>query len=89
METVKDIMYFINDLYFVGYSEEDDYEKSDCVRNILVDEFQNLDSKKLVNMLSVLDDLYISFRTQEISHIVDKVKLLREDIFQLIEKCSW
>ena len=83
MKSVNDIMYFINDLFFVGYLEEDEYKKFDCVRNLLVDEFEDLDSKKLVNILGILDDLYISFRTQEFSHIVDKVKLLREDIFQL------
>ena len=79
-------MYFINDLFFVGYLEEDDYKKFDCVRSILVDEFQDLDSKKSVNMLGILDNLYISFRTQEFSHIVDEVKLLREDFFQFLKK---
>ena len=49
-------------------------------------EFRDLDSKKLVNMLGILDDLYISFRTQEFSHIVDKVNFLREDIFKLIKE---
>ena len=76
----------MNDLYFVGCFEEDDYKKFDCVRNILVDEFQDIDSNKLLNMLGFLDDLYIWFRTQEFSHIVDKVKLLREDIFQIVKE---
>ena len=40
-----------------------------------MDEFQDLDSKKLGNMLGILEDLTISFRTQEFSTIVDKVKL--------------
>ena len=67
-------MYFINDLFFVGYLEEDDYRKFDSVRNVIVEEFLDLDSKKLLNMLGILDDLYISFRTREFSHIIDKVK---------------
>ena len=37
-------------------------------------------------MLGILNDFYISFRTQEFSHIVDKVILLREDIFQLVKE---
>ena len=86
MKTVNDIMYFRKDLFFVGYLEEDDFKQFDCVRKKLVDEIQDLDSKNIVNNLSILDDLYISFRTQEFSHIVDKVKLLREDIFQLIKE---
>ena len=79
-------MYFSNKLFFVGYLEEDDYKKFDCVRNVLVDKFQDLDSKKIVNMLGILDDLYISFRIQDFSNIVDKVKLLREDFFQIIKE---
>ena len=51
-----------------------------------MDVFQDVDSKKVVNILDILDDLYISFRTQELSHIIDEVKLLREDIFQLVEE---
>ena len=86
MKTVNDKISSINDLFFVGYLEEDDYKKFDCVRNMLVDDFQHLDSKKVVNMLGILDHSYISFRTQEISHIVVKVKLLHEDSFHLIKK---
>ena len=66
MKTVKDKMFFINDLFFLGYLEEDDCKKFDCVRSILVDEFQDLDSKKLMNMLGIFDDLYISFRNSVI-----------------------
>ena len=79
-------MFFMNVLFFVGFLEEVDYRKFDCVRNILEDELQDLDWKKLVNLLGTLDDLYSSFRTQDISHIVDKTKFLSEDIFQLIKE---
>ena len=48
-----------------------------------MDEFQDLDSDILTNMLRILDGFYISFRTLKFSHIEDKVKELREDIFQL------
>ena len=78
-------MCFLKHLYFGGCLEEDDYKKFDCLRITLVDEFQDHDLKKLRIMLGILDDLYISFRTQEFSCIVDKVKLLREDIFQIIK----
>ena len=88
METVNDIMYFINNLYFVGNLGEDDYKKFDCVRNVLVGEFRDLDSEKLTNVLGILDDLYISIMGREFSHIVDRVKLLREDIFHYLKKNS-
>ena len=76
-------MYFINDLCFLGYLG-DDYKKFDCVGNILVNEFENLDSENLTNVLGIIDDLYISFRRREFGHIVDKVDLLRENIFRLV-----
>ena len=85
MKVVNDKMYFKNKLFFVAYIEEDDYKKFDCLTNIVVDEPQDLDSKKLVKILRILD-LFTSFRTQDFSHIVDEVNLLREDIFQLIKE---
>ena len=66
--------------------DEDESKNFDCVRKILVDEFRDLDSKPLVDMLDILDDLIISFRTQDFSLIIDKVELLREDIFKLIKE---
>ena len=84
MKTVNGIMYFINGLCFLGYLGEVEYKKIDCVRNILVNEFANLDSKKLSNVSGVIDDLYISFRRRELGHIVDKVDLLHENILQLV-----
>ena len=76
----------MNDLFFIGYLDEDDDKKLDCVRETSVEEFQALYSDKLANMLGILDDLYILFRTHEFSHIEDKVKLLREDIFRLMKE---
>ena len=76
-------MYFTNDLYFVRHL--DDYKKFDCVRNILVSEYKCLDSEKLPRVLSILDDLYISFNRQDFDRNADNVKLLREDIFQLVK----
>ena len=84
MKTVNDIMYFINDLCFLGYLGNYDYKKFDCVRKILVNEIENLDSEKLTNVLGIIDDLYISFRRREFGHAVDKVELLRENILRLV-----
>ena len=85
MKTVNDIMFFINDLYFKGYLGEDDYKNFHCVRKILLSEFKGVNSEILTNMLGILDELYISFKRQEISSIPDNVELLREDIFELVD----
>ena len=74
MKTVNDIMYLINGLFFVVHLEEAAYKEFDCVRVILVDEFQDLYSDKLTNMLGILDEIYFWFRTQEVSQLENKVK---------------
>ena len=33
METIKDLVFFINNLFFVGYMDEDEYKNFDFVRN--------------------------------------------------------
>ena len=33
-------------------------------------------------MLDIINDLYLSFRIRKFTHIVDKFKLLFEDIFE-------
>ena len=86
MKTKNDVMYFMNTLFFVGLLEEDEYNIFDCVTKVLINQFQDLDSKKLKNMLGGLGDLYISFRTQESGHTDDKVQLLREHTFKLIKE---
>ena len=86
MKTVNDIMYFINELYFVGILREDDYKNFDYVRNILVSEYKDLSSEILTEAMGILDDLYISFKRREFTHIPDNFNLLREDIFQIINE---
>ena len=85
METINDILYFIKKSKFTEYLEEDDYEKLDCVRNILVDEFQDVILVKLINILGITDDLQL-FLTGEHNQIFSTTETLRKDNFQLIKE---
>ena len=76
MKTVIGIMFFINDLFFVGYLEEDDYKTSNRVRSVLEDEFRDLDSNKLVSVLCILDDIRNSFIDRKIDDVSIQVELL-------------
>ena len=86
METLNDVLYFLNKLNFTGYLESDDYEKNNGVREIIVDQFQDVNSLKLIDASSIVDDLLIIFMTGELQQIFDETKTLREDIFKLIKE---
>ena len=55
-------------------------EKFDCVRAVLTDEFQVVNSEKLINLLGVLDDFHILFVTQNFRSVQFLSNVLRSDI---------
>ena len=69
MKTKNDVLHFLNKLDFDGYLESVDYEKFSCIKKVLTDEFQDVNSEKLKNLLSVLVDLYILFITQDFQDV--------------------
>ena len=86
METINDVINFLNKLDFAGYLESSDYEKFNCIKKVLTDEFQDVNSEKLLSMLSIVDDLYILFITQKYSDIQILTSVLRGDIIQLVKE---
>ena len=80
------MLYFLNKLDFVGFSESDEYEKFLCIKKVLPDEFQDFDSDKILNMLGVVHDLHILFKTQDFQGVQILVKILRGDIFLLVKE---
>ena len=85
METIIDVLHFLNKLLFVGYLENDDYENFKCIKKVLTDEFQDVNSEKLLYMLGIVDDLRVSFITPTSQHIPSLTNGLREDIFSLVK----
>ena len=58
------------------------------LKKVLTSEFQDIDSEKLINMLGVIDDLYILFITQNSHDIQILTDIIRTDIF-LVVKEKW
>ena len=56
------------------------------VRNILVDEFQDVISVKLINIMGIIDDLHIFFMIGESNQIFVTTETLRKNIFKLIKE---
>ena len=82
------MLHFLNKFDFVGYLENDEYEKSSCIRKVLTIEFQYIDSENSIDMLGVIDDLYILFITQNFHdiHLLDNI--VRSDISLLVKEKS-
>ena len=86
METINGVLHFLNYSGFVGYFRRDDYSNFNCVKNVLKDYFQEVDSKQLIRTLGVIDDLRILLINQDFNAVVSLIESLRERIFTLYEK---
>ena len=61
METINDVIHYVNKLTFVGYLEDSKNAKFDKIRIKLVEYFfGRLDTDKLVHLLNIVDDKKIS-----------------------------
>ena len=86
METINDVLYFLNYLDFVADLRNDDHSKFIHTKNVLKDNFQIVVSDQLIHMLGVIDDLRILFLNQDINEVNPLTEPLRERIFTLYEK---
>ena len=57
-----------------------------CNKKELTSEFQDPDSENLINLLGVIDDLYILFVSQKFHDIQLINNILRCDIFHLVRE---
>ena len=86
METKNDVLHSLNKLNFVGYLESDDYEKCICIKKVLTDEFQDVNSEKLTNIIGVIDDLQFSFISQKFHDNQILTNIVRGDFFLLVKE---
>ena len=84
MDTIYDVLYYPKKLYFTVNVNDDDYENLRCVKRILVKEFEDYNISKLIDVLSIVDNLVITLMTDEFQNILNKTDTLRENIFYLI-----
>ena len=57
-------------------------------KKILIDEFQDIDSVKMFIVMGVLDNLRIVLITQDFEDVQKITKVLRDDVFSLVEISS-
>ena len=86
METINDVLYFLNYLDSVADLENHEYSNFDRVKKVLKDNFQDVNLEQLIHMLGVVDDLHILFLNQDFYEYNPLIESLRERIFTLYEK---
>ena len=86
METINDVLHFLNYLDSVADLENHEYSNFGRVKKVLKDNFQDVDLEQLIHMLGVVDDLRILFLNQVFHEVIPLTESLRERIFTLYEK---
>ena len=84
METTNVVLYYLNKLDFTDKVKNDDFENLRCVKGILVKEFEDYNISKLIDVLGIVDNLFIAFTVAELQDILNKTDSLRENILYLI-----
>ena len=86
METINDVLHFLNCLNFIGDLKSDDYSNFNHTKKVLKDNLHDVDSEQLNHMLGVIDDLRILILRQDFHEFNPLTESLRERIFTLYEK---
>ena len=84
METVCDVLYYLNILDFTDNINDTDFENLRCVKRILVKEFEDYNMSKLIDVLSIVNNLFITLTVGELQDILIKTDTLRENMLHLI-----
>ena len=84
METKNDVLYYLNKLDFTDILNDTDFENLRCGKRILVKEFEDYNLSKLVDVLSIVDKLFIKLTVGELQRILNKTGTLRGNILYLI-----
>ena len=78
MQTINDILYDWNKLYFTDNINDTDFKNLRCVKRILVKESEDYNKSKLIDVLSIVDNLFITLTVGELQDILIKTDTLRE-----------
>ena len=77
METVYDVLYYLNKLNFTGKVDTDDFENVRCVNRFLVKEFEDY-VFKLSDILGIIDSFLNTLKAGELQDILNKAHILKK-----------
>ena len=84
METIIDVLYYLDKLDFTDNVNNSDYENLRCVKRILFNEIEDYNISKLIDVLSIVDNSFITLTLGKLQDILIKTDTLRENILCLI-----
>ena len=80
----KRCTYYLNELLFTDNVNDSDYKKLRCVKRMLVIELEDYNVSKLIHVLSIVDNLFITLTVGGLQDILTKTDTLREKFLSLI-----
>ena len=84
METVYDIIHYLNKLDFTDIVNDSDYQNLKCAQRKLLNDFEDYNIPKLIDVLSLIDNLFITLTFGDLQHILNETNTLRENILYKI-----
>ena len=86
MEKNIDVMNFLNQMEIYNILPGVELSTFNINRKILIDEFENIDSDKLVELLETLDDLNIEYLRMKVYFDKSLITTLRNKIFDMYDQ---
>ena len=81
METMKDVLCFLNELDFADKLNNDDLEKLAEVKKIVVREFEDYIISKMIYTLKITDEIKLSDVSNDLDYGLERTDSLRSVIF--------
>ena len=83
METINDVLNFLNQMEIYNIISGVELNNFIIIRKILMDEFENIDLDKLVELIKTLDNLNIECLKMKIYFDKSLITILRNKIFEM------
>ena len=80
MHTINVVLQYLNKFYFTDIVNDSEYENLRCVKRILIKQLADYIVPKLIDVLSIVDDLFITLAVGRLQIILIKTDTLRENI---------
>ena len=84
METIYDVIYYLNKLDFTNNVNDNDNENLRCAKRMFVNEFEDFKIPKLVDVLILVDNLFITITVGDLQDILIKTDTLRKNLLYLV-----
>ena len=78
---MNDVLYCLNKLDFSDKVNDDDFENLRCVKTILIREFEDYNPNKLIQVLNLVEHLFVLITIGSLDDILNGTHTLSENVF--------